>query len=279
MSPERIISRGVSKVTEKAVIIIPARYNSMRFPGKALIPIAGKSLLRRVWEIAVKVSSAQAVWIATDDERVARHCQTFSADVLMTSASCRNGTERVWEAYQKLERGEYSICVNLQGDAPLTPPWALEALLARMRGDPQCLLATAACVLPEAELGDARRTQREGRAGVVFVVFDKNNRALYFSRSPIPCLREGNGAQSGILYRHIGLYAYRRAALRQWVSLPPTPLEQAESLEQLRALEHGLSLHVVCVDYRGRREWAVDVPGDVAMVEAILKHQGEPDIR
>ncbi|MBI4668125.1 MAG: 3-deoxy-manno-octulosonate cytidylyltransferase [Elusimicrobia bacterium] len=257
----------------QAIIIIPVRWGSSRFPGKPLAVIKGKTMLQRVWEIAKSVKNASSAWIAADDERIIRHAGEIGGQAVLTSPDCANGTERVLDAVKKLNLNS-EIYINLQGDAPLTPSWIIEALIEKMSGDPQCLIATPAARLKSKNIEKMRQMANEGRAGGTTVVFDKTGRALYFSKSLIPYLRDSKAPDQPV-FKHLGIYAYTEDALEKWVSLPEGVFEQAEQLEQLRALEHRLPIEVVIVDTRGRTLWSVDNPQDIGAVESILEKEGE----
>lgn len=256
----------------KTVIIIPARYGSSRFPGKPLAVIEGKSLLYRTWLIAGEVPGADEVYIATDDQRLFDHGKSFGAQVLMTSAECRNGTERVFEAVGKLSETP-GIIINLQGDALLTPPWVIQALIDNMKEDASAEIATPATRLDAAQYEALLDSKKAGQAAGTTVTFDVNGYALYFSKSVIPFIRTRSNDLP--VYRHIGLYAYRYETLKRLQSLEPGPFENAEQLEQLRALEHGIKIRVVPVDYRGRTHWSVDSPEDAEIAAEIIKREGE----
>jgi 3-deoxy-manno-octulosonate cytidylyltransferase (CMP-KDO synthetase) len=258
----------------RSVIIIPARYGSTRFPGKPLALIAGKSLVRRVYDVAVAAGAAVGaeVVVATDDARILEHVQEFGGRAVMTPAACRNGTERALAAVEALQVTP-DVVVNLQGDAPLTPPWVVAEVLRVMAADDGVQMATPAVRFTAAELEAFTASKAKGQVGGTTVTFDQRGNALYFSKSIIPFVR--NAAEPVPVFRHIGLYAYRLPTLRQLVATAPTPLEEVEGLEQLRALESGIPVRVVPVDTRGRRSWPVDSPEDVAMVEAIIAEQGE----
>ncbi len=258
----------------KTVIVIPARYQSSRFPGKPLALIGGVSMIERVYRVAARVPRVD-VYVATDDERIAATVSGFGGRAIMTDPACRNGTERVYAAMQTLSE-KPDIVVNLQGDSPLTPPWILQALVETMERDPSIGLATPAVRLTAAQyLALAERSKEDASSGTL-VVFDRHHRALYFSKSLIPFLRSTPSPSDTIpAYKHIGIYGYRWATLEQYLSLPPTPLEEAESLEQLRALEHGVPIHIVEVDYRGRTPCSVDTPNDLKNAAAIIAREGE----
>lgn len=256
-----------------AIIVIPARYASSRFPGKPLAPIHGKSLLYRTWSIAKAVKKVDEVYIATDDMRIVDHAHQFGAKTIMTPESCLNGTERALAAADTLNPLP-DIILNLQGDAVLTPPWAIQSLLDVMIENPSVGLATTATQLTLEQYEKMLSAKSNGRVGGTTVVFDKNQNALYFSKSMIPFLREKTLASLPI-YRHIGLYVYRYPILKQYLTLAPSPLEITEGLEQLRALENGIAIKIVKVDYQGRSHWAVDSPDDVTVVESIISKEGE----
>jgi 3-deoxy-manno-octulosonate cytidylyltransferase (CMP-KDO synthetase) len=254
-----------------AAIVIPARYASSRFPGKPLHPVAGAPMLERVWRIAKSVPQAKRVLIATDDERIFRAAHAMDAEAVMTSPDCSNGTERVHDAVQRAAVAE-EIVLNLQGDALLTPPWVLEAMIDEMILDPLPDLVTPAVRLDGAILDEFLEQKKSTPASGTTVVFSRNRNALYFSKAVLPYLR--NAGHTGV-YRHIGLYGYRKAALARYVQLAPSPLEQAEGLEQLRALENGMTIRIVIVDYKGRTHWSIDAPEDVAIAERIIAREGE----
>jgi 3-deoxy-manno-octulosonate cytidylyltransferase (CMP-KDO synthetase) len=254
-----------------AAIIIPARYGSTRFAGKPLYKIAGFSLLERVWRIAKAVRGDNRVIIATEDERIIAHAKSFGAEAVMTPDSCSNGTERVFAAVKAAAISQ-DIILNLQGDALLTPPWVLEAMITAMENAPEVEIVTPAVRLEGPALEAFRQHKLTTPASGSTVVFDTQFNALYFSKAIIPFMRKTGVAS---IHRHIGLYGYRRKGLEKYISLPPTPLETAEALEQLRPLEHGMKIRVVIVDYQGRTHGSVDAPEDVPVVEAIIAREGE----
>ena len=258
-------------------IVIPARYGARRFPGKPLVALRGatgaaKSLIERSWEAACAAAPAEAVWVATDDDRIATAARGFGAQVVMTSPDCANGTERVAEAAAALGLGEDSIVVNLQGDAPLTPPWFVAALATAMGAGVQMATPVLRCT-PEA-LAHLRDDRRAGRVGATTAVFDRAGRALYFSKEVLPHTDALAPGATVPVFHHVGVYAYRPAALAAYRSLPPGPLEALEGLEQLRFLENGVPVHCVEVDSRGRAFWEVNTPEDVPRVEAMLAAEG-----
>jgi 3-deoxy-manno-octulosonate cytidylyltransferase (CMP-KDO synthetase) len=230
----------------RSVIVIPARWASTRFPGKPLAPIAGVSLIRRVFERAAKSARASAVYVATDDERIAAHVESFGGTVLRPDGEFQTGTDRIAAAL-RLVASDFDVVVNVQGDEPLIDISIVDSLIDLLQ-DRDTEMATMACPLSSDEEYLAR--------DVVKVVTDARGIALYFSRAPI-------GSRETAL-RHIGVYAYRRDALERFVTLPQSPLERAESLEQLRALQHGLKIAVLLT---GKPHLGVDRPEDVARVE------------
>ncbi|HEY9760774.1 MAG TPA: 3-deoxy-manno-octulosonate cytidylyltransferase [Oculatellaceae cyanobacterium] len=254
-----------------SAIVIPARYGSSRFPGKPLANIRGKSMLERTWTIA-KSAGADEVFITTDDDRIEIAAAEFGAKVIRTRPECANGTERVFESLQVLGI-EPQIVLNFQGDAVLTPSWVLSDLLAAMRADSSVQMATPATKLTFEKFDDIRKQKLAGIVGGTLVVFDKNKNALYFSKSPIPFVR--TKIENAPLYRHIGLYAYRYDTLKRYLALPQSELEQLEGLEQLRALENGIPIKIVVVDYQRRTHWSVDSPEDLKKVEEIIDREGE----
>jgi 3-deoxy-manno-octulosonate cytidylyltransferase (CMP-KDO synthetase) len=241
----------------KSVIVIPARYGSTRFPGKSLARLQGRPMIQWVWEAASRSRLCEQVLVATDDDRIADVAAKFGADVVMTKKSHRSGTDRVAEVADKISAQLY---VNVQGDEPLLSPGAVDDLIRGMAESPRVPIGTLAH--PIAKEVEWRSPE------VVKVVCNRHNEALYFSRSPLPFMRAWNPAAK--LLRHVGIYAYRPKALATFVALKPSALERAESLEQLRALEHGLTIQVIETKYRCL---GVDTPADLAKVEAEMRRQ------
>lgn len=255
----------------KTAIVIPARYGSSRFPGKPLYPVRGVAMLERVWRIAKSVQRPATVLIATEDARIADFAASFGGRAVMTSEACANGTERTAEALQNAGV-EAEVIVNLQGDAVLTPPWVIDAMIDEMQIDAEADMATPAVRLDGRALQEFLELKKVEPASGTAVVFDSQRRALYFSKCVVPFVRNKGHAD---IYRHIGLYAFRKESLKRYIGLPPGRLETAEGLEQLRALEHGMTVKVSVVDYRGRSHGSVDSPADVAVVENIIAREGE----
>jgi 3-deoxy-manno-octulosonate cytidylyltransferase (CMP-KDO synthetase) len=236
----------------RIAVIIPARWGAQRFPGKPLADLAGRPVVAHVVERARRARGVDAVAVATDDERIARAAEGAGAVAIMTGAAA-TGTDRVAEAARRLEP-RVDVVVNLQGDEPLIEPGAIETLLRLMEGGAE--MGTLARPL---EAGEAERTQ------VVKVVTDLAGNALYFSRAPIPHRRAGG--PSALARAHVGIYAFSAAFLQEFASLPPGRLEAEESLEQLRALEHGHRIRVADTAYRG---FGVDTPEDLERARALL---------
>jgi 3-deoxy-manno-octulosonate cytidylyltransferase (CMP-KDO synthetase) len=245
-------------------VVIPARLGSTRLPEKVLRPIAGQPLVFHTFAAAQR-SGASEVLIATDSECVADACRRFGADVVMTDARHNSGTDRINEVARQRGWGEQDVVVNVQGDEPLMPPAFIDQAARLLLDDTDAQIATLAHPLHA----------REDWLNPNFVklVRDARGRALYFSRAPIPWQRQGTSHESplpvGLAYRHIGLYAYRVGALARFAALPPSPLEQCEALEQLRALENGLPIAVGIVTDPPPR--GVDTEEDLQAVAALLE--------
>ena len=255
-----------------AHIIIPARYGSTRFPGKPLAPVAGVPLLQRVWALAVSVAGRDNVTVATDDEQIAKFCTKLGAQAVMTASDLPNGTARAAAALSQLDHAIDTI-INLQGDAVLTPPWVLAALLAEMQRDQTVPMVTPAVRMSRAAYDSLTSAKAGGEVGGTTVVFNHQYDALYFSKSIIPFVRTSTDPLP--VFRHIGLYGYRRDILQRLIALPAGSLEQAEQLEQLRALEHGINIRVVPVDYLGRTHAGIDSPQDLQRAEQLIAAEGE----
>ncbi|NRB02357.1 MAG: 3-deoxy-manno-octulosonate cytidylyltransferase, partial [Rhodobacteraceae bacterium] len=214
------------------------------------------------------------VVVATDDDRIRDACTAFGAEVVMTSPDCANGTERCAEAHTNLgERQE--IIVNLQGDAPLTPPWFIEALIDRMISTPDAEVATPVLRCDGATLNAFRHDRSEGRVGGTTAVFDHEDLALYFSKEVIPFTSKPySDDEPTPVFHHVGVYAYRASALAAYPTWPEGTLEGLEGLEQLRFLERGRALVCVEVEARGRQFWELNNPEDVPRLEAMMREMG-----
>lgn len=244
----------------KTYAIIPARYGSTRFPGKPLAPIAGRTMIERVYAAASRARGLAGVAVATDDERIAQEVERFGGRVVMTRPDHASGTDRLAEAAGLLGARDEDIVVNVQGDQPGLAPGLIEAVMEPFTRHPGLDMATPVVRLVDPNLAADPNT--------VKCVFDERGNALYFSRAPIPWPRDGG---EGGYFRHIGLYAYRAAFLARFVTWPEGRLERLERLEQLRALENGAIIRVVVVEHAAPD---VDTPADIARVEAFLA-QGE----
>lgn len=237
----------------KAVAVIPARYASTRLPGKPLLDICGKPLIQRVWEVVSRTRGLDAVVVATDDARIADAVRAFGGKACMTSPDCRSGSDRVREVAASLAADVY---VNVQGDEPLLDPSAIETLLAVFTRDESVQVATLCSRINEEQARSPHQVK---------VIRDHAGNALYFSRAPLPFVRDA--AESAVFLGHIGMYAYRADALRCFASLPPSPLEQAEKLEQLRFLQAGIPIRVLEAPPMGA---GVDTPEDLERVRALV---------
>lgn len=260
----------------KTAIIIPARYASTRYPGKPLVTIGlpdgtRKSLIQLSYEAAIRVQGVDAVYVATDDTRIRHAALAFGASVIMTSETCRNGTERCAEAVQ-VAGLNHDLIVNIQGDAPLTPPWFVENLIAAMADDPDADMATPVLQMDRNSYGLFTQDRKNGRVGGTTAVFNAKGHALYFSKEVLPYLDLHKIASAAPLpvYHHVGVYAYRPAALEKYISWPEGPLEKLEGLEQLRFLEQGHKIKCVTVEGRGRVFWELNNPEDVARIETVI---------
>lgn len=255
------------------VAVIPARWGSSRFPGKPLeAKVAGVPLLQRTWALAKAAPGVGEVLVATDEPRIRDFVEALGGRAVMTDPACRNGTERMHQALVRAGL-EGRPAVNVQGDAVLTPPWVIGALAGALDAEPEAEVVTPAVRLSPAGYERLVEQKRGGQVGGTTVTFDRRGRALYFSKQIIPFLR--NPEPPLPVFRHIGLYGFQPAALARFVTLEPGPLERAEGLEQLRALENGMAVRVVEVDYRGRTHWSIDSPEDVAVAERLIAEEGE----
>ena len=253
----------------RVVGIIPARYEAVRLPGKVLADIAGRPMIEHVYQRASQAQSLDQLLVATDDERIAQVVRDFGGRAVMTSPQHKSGSDRIAEVAAKLE---CDVVVNIQGDEPLIEPAAIDALTRPFATVPELRMSTLATRLED--------YSNQLKPSVVKVVVDKEGFALYFSRAPIPHFRLDSSAewpdnrprqhpQSGLWpLRHLGLYAYTRPTLLWLSSLPQTPLEVTEGLEQLRALENGCRIKVVEVEYQSI---SVDTPEDLELVQRMME--------
>jgi 3-deoxy-manno-octulosonate cytidylyltransferase (CMP-KDO synthetase) len=261
------------------LIAIPARYASTRYPGKPLVTLRGpdgaKTLIRRSWEAAMAVQGIDRVVVATDDTRIADHASAFGAEVVMTSSDARNGTERCAEVATLLPG--YDVIVNLQGDAPLTPAWFVQDLVKGLTADPAADIATPVLRCDGRAVAGFLADRRAGRVGGTTAVFGAGGRALYFSKEVIPYTGQDYAPDAATpVFHHVGVYAYRPAALAAYPTWPIGPLETLEGLEQLRFLEQGRPVLCVEVEARGRQFWELNNPSDVAVIETMLSEGNHP---
>lgn len=253
----------------RTIAVLPSRYQASRFPGKPLAPIAGRPMIQWVWEAAARAQGVDTVLVATDDPRIAQVVEGFGGRVAMTDPALPSGTDRVAAAVAAL--GEpYDLVLNLQGDEPAMHPETIAGVVALMAAHPEWPMGTAACAFADPE--------ELFNPNNVKVVADDAGRALYFSRSPIPYVRNSQVFQAdfrpwlrpehlALCRRHLGIYAFRPETLRQFTQLPPHPLEKLEMLEQLRALGAGMAIGVAQTPHLSL---GVDVPADVPAVEELL---------
>lgn len=261
------------------LIVIPARYASSRYPGKPLVPLIGasgvsRSLIERSWLAASAVSGISRVVVATDDKRIKTASEGFGAEVVMTSDTCANGTERCAEAHAALGGG-YDIVVNLQGDAPLTPHWFVEKLIKGLRAAPQAGVATPVLRCDGMALKGFLADRKAGRVGGTTAVFSTDNSAMYFSKEVIPFTSDIYAdSEPTPVFHHVGVYAYRPDALAAYPDWPVGPLEQLEGLEQLRFMENNRRVLCVEVQTQGRQFWELNNPEDVPKLESMMVKMG-----
>tara|TARA_B100001094_G_scaffold326599_2_gene383073 strand:+ start:8107 stop:8856 length:750 start_codon:yes stop_codon:yes gene_type:complete len=244
----------------KTVLLIPARYGSKRFEGKPLAKIAGKPMIQHVYERAKMAKGIDAIYITTDDVRIADCAQSFGCQTLLTHTHAASGTDRIDQAAQQLQLNDDDLIINVQGDQPLVHPHSIEQLVALFHNATDTLsMATSAYCITDA-------TQRHDPKHVK-VVFNQNYDALYFSRACIPF---GRDTQDYPVYKHLGLYAYTRGFVRQFAKQPLGQLEDLEKLEQLRALEYGAQIKMTISEYDSPE---VDTPEDIRACESILQEE------
>jgi 3-deoxy-manno-octulosonate cytidylyltransferase (CMP-KDO synthetase) len=243
-----------------AIAIIPARFASTRLPGKPLVALAGKPMIERVWERTRRARKISRVIIATDDQRIMQAAAAFGAEAVMTRAEHRSGTERIAEVAATTADGGEEIYLNVQGDEPLIEPAAIDTVVEAIESDEGVSVATLMVpIVKPADIMDPN---------VVKVVLDFDDNALYFSRAPIPWVRDRKAPVHVQHMKHLGLYAFRRAALLDFPTLPLGDLERIEQLEQLRWMENGYKIRVAETPHDSV---SVDVPEDVARVEELLR--------
>ncbi|XP_048130127.1 3-deoxy-manno-octulosonate cytidylyltransferase, mitochondrial isoform X1 [Rhodamnia argentea] len=254
-----------TKFRSRVVGIIPARFASSRFQGKPLVPILGKPMIQRTWERAKLAASLDrvaplGVVVATDDEKIAECCRGFGADVIMTSESCRNGTERCNEALQKLDK-KYDIVVNIQGDEPLIEPEIIDGVVKALQAAPDAVFSTAVTSLKPEDAFDTNRVK---------CVVDNCGYAIYFCRGLIPHNKSGKVNPQFPYLLHLGIQSYDSEFLKIYPELQPTPLQLEEDLEQLKVLENGYKMKVIKVDHEAH---GVDTPEDVEKIESFMRER------
>lgn len=268
----------------KFAIIIPARYGSKRYPGKPLAKITlpgdrTKTLIELTWNSAQKVKEVADIFIATDDKRIKNEAERFGANVIMTTASCDNGTARCAQAVlaKKLSHDYY---INLQGDAPLTPPRFISQLINQMLNNSSTDMCTPVIPLDKESFSNLLKDKQNNRVGATTVVFDSNNDALYFSKEIIPYYNSKNINSEVKIYHHVGVYCYKKSALLKFLEWPEGLLEKAEGLEQLRFLENGKKIKCVVVEKKQQAFWELNNPEDKIIIEKILEEiDGEKNHR
>lgn len=274
----------------KTAIIIPARYASVRLPGKPLVMIAGQTMLHRV--VALSQAAAEgdpniSVHVAVDDERVAAHCKEIGADFIMTDPDCPSGSDRCAAAVKQLvadsatsNKSPPDFVFSMQGDAPLTPPDFLTAMIKSFTASPTDVVTPVTQMTWE-QLDKLRDNKKTTPFSGTTAAFDeKTGKAFWFSKNIIPAVRKEEKMRTesplSPIYRHIGLYGYSRAMLEKYITLPESRFEKLEGLEQLRLIENGYTIRCVPVDYKGRASMSgVDSPEDVARAEAMIAKHGE----
>lgn len=268
------------------LIVIPARYGSTRFPGKPLAEIGGISMIRHTAMTAQSVVDAgpgRAYVVATDDIRIQAHCQAHNLPVVMTDPDCPSGSDRAMAACQAVAP-DAQIIINLQGDAPFTPAAYLERCLANLADDPDADIATPVVQLDWAALDQLRADKATTPfSGTTAILDQVTQRARWFSKNIIPAIRKEDQRREmenrSPVFRHVGLYAYRRAALERFMALPESDYERTEGLEQLRALEAGLIISCAIVDPAPISLSGIDTPEDLARAEAALTDKRSRDVR
>ncbi|KAJ6314227.1 hypothetical protein OIU78_017814 [Salix suchowensis] len=248
------------KFRSRVVGIIPARYASSRFEGKPLVNILGKPMIQRTWERAKLASTLDHIVVATDDEKIAECCRGFGADVVMTSESCQNGTERCNEALQKLDK-KYDVVVNIQGDEPLIEPEIIDGIVKALQAAPDAVFSTAVTALKPEDAFDPNRVK---------CVVDNRGYAIYFSRGLIPYNKTGKVNPQFPYMLHLGIQSYDSKFLKIYPELQPTPLQLEEDLEQLKVLENGYKMKVIKVDHEAH---GVDIPEDVEKIETLMRER------
>ncbi|KAK8480154.1 hypothetical protein V6N13_121637 [Hibiscus sabdariffa] len=248
------------KFRTRVVGIIPARYASSRFEGKPLVQILGKPMIQRTWERSKLATTLDHLVVATDDEKIAECCRGFGADVIMTSESCQNGTERCYEALEKLDK-KYDIVVNIQGDEPLIEPEIIDGIVKALQAAPDAVFSTAVTPLKPEDAFDPNRVK---------CVVDNHGYAIYFSRGLIPFNKSAKVNPRFPYSLHLGIQSYDSKFLKIYPKLQPTPLQLEEDLEQLKVLENGYKMKVIKVEHEAH---GVDTPEDVEKIESLMRER------
>ncbi|KAL4333881.1 hypothetical protein GQ457_07G014550 [Hibiscus cannabinus] len=248
------------KFRTRVVGIIPARYASSRFEGKPLVQILGKPMIQRTWERSKLATTLDHLVVATDDEKIAECCRRFGADVIMTSESCQNGTERCYEALEKLDK-KYDIVVNIQGDEPLIEPEIIDGIVKALQAAPDAVFSTAVTPLKPEDAFDPNRVK---------CVVDNHGYAIYFSRGLIPFNKSAKVNPRFPYSLHLGIQSYDSKFLKIYPKLQPTPLQLEEDLEQLKVLENGYKMKVIKVEHEAH---GVDTPEDVEKIESLMRER------
>lgn len=261
----------------KTAIVIPARYGSTRFPGKPLAMIGGKTMLARVVDVAHAAAAAHkntSVIVTTEDSRIAHHAHEIGAQCIITPAECATGSDRVLAALNQIEK-KFDCVINLQGDAPFTPPAAITALITAFEKNPQAEVVTAVHRLSWAALDALREAKKMTPFSGTTAIVDQTGRAVWFSKNIIPALRGEDDLRRATsvspVLQHMGLYGYTPGALARFCALPQSRYEVLEGLEQLRFLENGITIHTVEIDPpAGGIHGGIDSPGDLARAQALF---------
>jgi 3-deoxy-manno-octulosonate cytidylyltransferase (CMP-KDO synthetase) len=254
----------------QTIIIIPARYQSTRYPGKPLVKLSGKEAILWTLDVGNSVKNADQVYVATDDHRIQECVENGGGKVILTSNKCRNGTERVAEAALQLGARDDDIIINLQGDAPLSPGWFIEDIINDIHKNQLADMITPVLRCDKESYNRFVEDRKNGRVGATTVVFNQNMKALYFSKEIIPYISKLEENKPIPIFHHIGIYGYRMSALKQYTAWPMGPLEKLEQLEQLRFLEAGKNVFVTEVNSHGVQFWELNNPEDVDIIEAMI---------
>lgn len=268
---------------KQIAIVIPARYSSSRFPGKPLAMLAGKTMLQRVYEIAMHAAQNNKyvqVVISTEDERIKSHAESFGAQVIVTSEHCKTGSDRALNTCTQLNEIP-DIVINFQGDAPLTPPRYIQAIINTLMNDEEIDVATPVEQLDWLALDELRERKKLTPFSGTTAILDKDGYALWFSKQIIPAIRNEQKHRAvqklSPVYKHIGLYGYQFKALQKYVHLQPGYYECIEELEQLRMLESGMKIKTVIIENHGYPSTSgVDTEEDLKLAESLLQRHGEP---